>query len=218
MDSTEATFQQDVIERSHEVPVVVDFWAPWCGPCRQLAPLIEAAVDRHGDEVVLVKVNIDENPGLAQQYRVQSIPFVIAFKAGEPATQFVGMQPQPSVESFVNGLVPTKADRLTDAGDEASLREAIELDPGHTGARLSLARLLMADGRTDDMAGLLEPIAFDVEAAGMLARLALAGIPTRTSPPVSTRSRASATSRDSPTCWMRCGRPTANAATTSGRR
>jgi putative thioredoxin len=176
MDSTDATFQQDVIERSHEVPVVVDFWAPWCGPCRQLAPVLEAAIDRHGDEVVLVKVNIDENPSVAREYRVQSIPFVAAFKDGRPVEEFVGMQPAPSVEAFVNRLVPTRADRLAALGDEASLREALVLDAGHTGARLALARLLLADDRPDELPELLAPVAFAPAAAGMLARVRLAAV------------------------------------------
>ena len=176
MDTTDATFQQDVIERSHEVPIVVDFWAPWCGPCRQLAPLLEAAVERHGDEVLLAKVNIDENPALAREYRVQSIPFVAAFKGGRPVDEFTGMQPGPSVDSFVNRLVPTKADRLVALGDEASLREAIVLDAGHTEARLALARLLLADGRTDEIRDILDPVSFDPAAAGMLARVRVAGV------------------------------------------
>ncbi|MFN8121160.1 MAG: thioredoxin [Thermoleophilia bacterium] len=176
MDSTDATFRQDVIERSHEVPVVVDFWAPWCGPCRQLAPVLEAAVERHGDEVVLVKVNIDENPAVAREYRVQSIPFVAAFRDGKPVGEFVGMQPAPSVESFVNRLVPTKADRLVALGDEDSLREALVLDAGHTPARLALARLLLADGRTAEIPELLDPVSYDPAAAGILARVRLAPV------------------------------------------
>ncbi|MFN8110869.1 MAG: thioredoxin [Thermoleophilia bacterium] len=175
MDSTDATFAQDVIERSRDVAVVVDFWAPWCGPCRQLTPVLEAAVARHEGDVELVKVNIDENPALAREYRVQSIPFVTAFRDGAPVSSFVGMQGQQAVDAFITRLVPSKADRLAAEGDEDSLRQAITLDAGHTGARLGLARLLLADGRTDELEDLLTPISFDPAAAGMLARVRLAG-------------------------------------------
>jgi putative thioredoxin len=175
VDITDATFEQEVIQRSHEVPVVVDFWAPWCGPCRQLAPLLEDAVALHGDEVVLAKVNIDENPGVARAFNVQSIPLVKAFRDGRAVDEFVGAQPRAAVDAFLLGLVPTKVDRLVAEGDEASLREALELEPGSTAARLALARLLLADGGpSEELVALLEPVAFDPAAAGILARVRLA--------------------------------------------
>ena len=173
MDVTEGTFEHDVIARSHETPVVVDFWAPWCAPCRQLAPVIEAAVDATGGEVVLAKVDIDENPALAQRYRVSSIPFVMAFTGGEPAGSFVGMQPAAQVGAFVRRLVPSRAQRLTEAGDEESLREAIEADPAYVPARLALGRLLFDDGRDEEARETLQPAAFDPKAGGLLARLDL---------------------------------------------
>jgi putative thioredoxin len=178
VDTTDATFETDVIERSHEVAVVVDFWAPWCAPCRQLAPLLEQAVERHAGEVVLAKVNIDENPMLAQRYQVMSIPLVKVFRDGRVIDEFTGMQSGHTVDAFVSRLVPTKADRLVALGDEESLREAIELDPANTQARLSLARLLAADGETQELPELLGPISYDTEAAGILARVALADIDT----------------------------------------
>ena len=175
VDTTDATFEYDVIERSREgVAVVVDFWAPWCAPCRQLAPLLENAVSRHEDEIVLAKVNIDENPMLAQRYRVMSIPLVKVFRDGKVVDEFAGLQSAHTTDAFINRLVPTKADRLVEIGDEFSLREALELDPANTGARLALARLLIADGETSEVEPLLSPVSFDSQASGLLARIALA--------------------------------------------
>ncbi len=176
MDTTDATFEYDVIERSREVAVVVDFWAPWCAPCRQLAPLLENAVGRHDDEVVLAKVNIDENPMLAQRYRVMSIPHVKVFRDGKVVDEFTGLQSAHTIDAFVNRLVPSKADRLVEIGDEPSLREALALDPANTPARLALARMLMAAGDTDEISSLLAPVSYDSQAAGILARLALVDV------------------------------------------
>ncbi len=178
MDTTDATFEFDVIERSREVAVVVDFWAPWCAPCRQLAPLLEQAVGRYPDEVVLAKVNIDENPVVAQRFRVMSIPLVKVFRDGDVVDEFTGLQSGHTIDAFVNRLVPSKADRLVELGDELSLREAIELDPAHTAARLALARLLVSDGHTAELDDLLDPISYDGEAAGIRARVALGDVDT----------------------------------------
>jgi putative thioredoxin len=176
VDVTEATFNEDVIERSAELPVVVDFWAEWCAPCRQLAPLIEAAVERRPGELVLAKVNIDENPGLARAYRVSSIPAVKAFRDGKVADEFVGLLPPPQIEAFINRVLPSQADLLVEIGDEASLREALVRDAGHLGARIALGKLLVADGREDEAVEVLRPASFDPVAEGLVAQIGLRGL------------------------------------------
>jgi putative thioredoxin len=177
VEVTEATFNDEVIERSRQVPVVVDYWAEWCGPCRQLAPIIEQAVAAREGEVVLAKVNIDQNPRLAQAAQVSSIPAVKAFKDGAVVDEFVGLIPPPQIDAFINRLVPSQADRLVAIGDEDSLREALVHDAGHLGARLELGRLLIFEDRADEAREVLEPASFDPAAEGMLARMDLAGAP-----------------------------------------
>jgi putative thioredoxin len=170
---TEATFHAEVIERSREIPVVVDFWAAWCAPCRQLAPIIEQIAERREDEVVLAKVDIDANPGLAREYQITSIPAVMGFRDGAVVAEFVGMQPPPSIESFFNRVIPSAVDKLIAAGDEASLREAIVRDAGSTRARVLLGRILLDDGRADEAVDVLQPASHDIDAAGLLALAAL---------------------------------------------
>ncbi len=153
IDVTDATFEQQVVERSKQVPVVVDLWAPWCGPCRTLGPILEQVVAATGGDVVLAKVNVDENPQVSAAFRVQGIPAVYALKDGRPVDGFVGAQGQPAVEAFVQALLPTDAERevaeLLEAGDEASLRDVLERDPGNEEAVLDLADLLADRGGPD---------------------------------------------------------------------
>jgi putative thioredoxin len=173
MDVTEANFESAVIERSRELPVVVDFWAAWCGPCRQLTPLLERAVaDRRG-KVELVKVDVDENQRLAGSFRVQGIPAVKAFRDGQVVAEFVGAQPAPAVERFLDSLVPSEADGLVKRGDEESLRRAVELEPRRADAVVPLARLLHARGESDEALELLGRVPGSFAADGLTARIKL---------------------------------------------
>jgi putative thioredoxin len=155
-DVTDATFEQDVIERSRQVPVVVDLWAPWCGPCKTLGPMLEQVVAETGGAVELAKVDVDQNPGIAQAFRVQSIPAVFALSDGQVVDSFIGALPEQQVRAFVAKLAPVQseadvlAEQGTAAGDEAALRKALALQPGHERATLGLAELLVRQGRGQD--------------------------------------------------------------------
>lgn len=162
LDVTDEQFQTAVIDRSAEVPVVVDLWAPWCGPCKTLGPIIERVVEATQGQVVLVKVNIDENPGIAQAFGVQSIPLVVALKDGQPIDGFLGAQPEHMVKEFVERLLPSAEavaiDQLLAAGDEESLNTVLAGDPGHPEAVVKLAELMVADGRSTEALALLARI------------------------------------------------------------
>jgi putative thioredoxin len=180
-DVTEATFQADVLERSRTVPVVVDFWADWCGPCHALAPVLERAVERHQGEVVLARVDVDQNQRLAMAFQVQGIPAVKAFAGGRLVDEFVGAQPAQVVERFVESLLPSEADRAAAAAAgldptqaAARWREVLEQDPDNLAARSGLADLALADGRPAEALELLRPVETDPEVAVLLARARLA--------------------------------------------
>ena len=172
-DVTEADFQHRVLERSRELPVVVDFWADWCGPCKQLTPVLERAATARAGKVELAKVDVDANRGLQSAFRIQGIPAVKAFRDGRVAAEFTGALPPAQVEQFFDALVPSEADELARSGEEADLRRALELDPSHADARRALTRLLLARGDTDEAVGLLEGAAGDFVAEGLLARVEL---------------------------------------------
>ena len=173
IDVTDATFAQEVVERSKQVPVVVDFWAEWCGPCRRLGPLIEREADAREGDVVLAKLDTDANQRTAMEYRIQGIPAVKAFKDGRVVDEFVGAQPPPVVARFFDKLVPTEADRLAGAGDEASLRRAIEVQPGRADVSVQLARLLLARGERDEALRIVDDVRGDFQAEGLAARIRL---------------------------------------------
>lgn len=162
IDVTDDTFATEVVERSKTTPVVVDLWAPWCGPCRQLGPILEKVVDETGGAVVLAKVNVDENPQVSAQFRVQGIPAVYALKDAAVVDGFVGAQGETAVREFVARLAPDERDleiaALLEAGDEASLHAILDLDPGHEEAICALAELMIGDGRRDAALQVLERV------------------------------------------------------------
>ena len=176
IDVTDATFEQDVLVRSEQVPVVVDLWAPWCGPCRTLGPIIEKVVDAREGAVELVKVNVDENPQISTTFQVQSIPAVFALKDRQVVDAFVGALPEAQVAEFVERLVPTpsEADKLVADGDELSLRRALELQSDHPGAVVGLARILVDRKEPDEALKLLARIPETPEVRQLAAEARLA--------------------------------------------
>ena len=173
-DVVEAEFEQRVLERSRALPVVVDFWAAWCAPCRQLTPSLERAATARAGKVELAKVDVDANRRLAAVFGIQGIPAVKAFRDGRVAAEFTGALPPAEVERFFDSLVPSEADELAGTGDEAALRRALELDPAHAGARRELGRLLLRRGETAKALEVLEGAGGDFVADGLAARAHLA--------------------------------------------
>ncbi|NLA35710.1 MAG: tetratricopeptide repeat protein [Actinobacteria bacterium] len=167
VDVTDATFQQLVLDRSMHVPVVIDLWAEWCGPCKTLGPFLEAVIAETAGRVEFAKVDVDVNPQIANAFKVQSIPAVFAMHQQQIVDQFLGAQPEATVREFVQRLLPTReeseVERLYAAGDEASLRAALELEPTNENVVLALATLLIADGRHGDAEPLLNTIPENAE-------------------------------------------------------
>lgn len=189
-DVTDATFAAEVLERSKSKPVVVDFWAPWCGPCRMLGPIIEKVAAETNGEVLLAKLNTDENPGTAQQYRIQGIPAVKAFKDGKMVAEFTGAIPEAQVRAFFAKLAPSPAERSAQeadallargdvAGAEARYREILASTPGNADAVVGLATILLSRGETAAAEDLLERVPLDRRAKSLKHRLFLEGFAQR---------------------------------------
>ena len=193
-DVTTATFQQDVLLASREKPVIVDLWAPWCGPCKQIAPILEKVVRAAAGKVALVKINIDEEPQIAQALRVQSIPAVFAFDQGQPVDGFVGVQPESQIKAFVERLVgnigPSAVEQALAQADEALeggsaeqaaaiYRQVLTRETDNVDAAVGLCRSLIALGRTGEVTDLLDSlddaVADDERIKGVRAQLELLG-------------------------------------------
>ncbi len=177
IDVSDETFQTEVLDRSNQVPVVVDLWAPWCGPCKTLGPILEKVIDETNGKVILAKINVDDNPGASQAFRVQGIPAVYAVSGGQVVNGFVGAQGEAAVREFVDALLPSEEEDiiagLVASGDEESLREALDLDPDNTEVITALAEVLVNQGRSEEGLAFLAkiPETPDTRRIAALARL-----------------------------------------------
>src|ERR1700738_718688 len=193
MDVTESDFETAVIERSHSLPVVVDFWAAWCAPCRQLGPVLEREAEKRAGKLELVKLDVDANPNISRSYGIQGIPAVKAFRDGRVVAEFVGAQPAAMVERFLDSLFPSEAELLAQKGDEESLRAALALDPSRADAAIKLARILHGRGLMDEALEVLGKVHGSFAADGLAARIKLE----QTSPADLSRAFAALDSGDS---------------------
>jgi putative thioredoxin len=185
VEVTDATFGASVLEESYRRPVVVDFWAGWCQPCRLIGPVLERLASEHHGEFLLAKLDVDANPQISQAFRIQSIPAVKAFHDGRLINEFVGAIPEAQIRQFLRTVLPTEADRLVIEGEDAErqgrledaerlYRTAFETDPRHTFAALGLARIAAGRGDVDEARRLAEPLRPDPEAERLLAAIEVA--------------------------------------------
>ena len=167
-DSTAATFEADVIKKSFELPVVVDFWAPSCEPCKQLTPLLEKLAEEFAGKFLLVKVNIEAEQQIAQAFQIQSIPLVVAFRDGQLVNEFAGLLPEPQLRQWLETFLPSaaqlammagmKLEETDPAGAEVKFREALNLEPKAEMLKVALARVIMAQNRDEEARRLIEQL------------------------------------------------------------
>jgi putative thioredoxin len=185
VNADDTDFERVVVQGSQERPVVVDFWAPWCGPCRALTPILEKVIGESQGQVLLVKVNLDEAPALAAQFQIQGIPLVIGFRGGKPVAEFEGVQPEPGVRQFLQRVLPSEADKLiaeaqkleATAAERAEqlYRQALKLDERSEAAALGLARVLLDRGEAKEALAVLDDVSAVGEEAERLRALAALG-------------------------------------------